>query len=158
MQPRVRREIMTEQLSIQDLNISDSEWEVMRVLWADAPLTSREIIDRVLDILDWKEGTVKSLINRLVNKENIQKIETDTVLKYKPSISELEANRLKADKIFDSICTKERGSLIIHLVDTNQLSQDEIQELISKLQTKALSAPEEVACECAVGQCHCHLH
>ena len=37
MQPRVRREIMTEQLSIQDLNISDSEWEVMRVLWADAP-------------------------------------------------------------------------------------------------------------------------
>ena len=88
MQPRVRREIMTEQLSIQDLNISDSEWEVMRVLWADAPLTSREIIDRVLDILDWKEGTVKSLINRLINKENIQKIKTDTVLKYKPSISE----------------------------------------------------------------------
>ena len=141
-----------------DLNISDSEWEVMRVLWAQSPLTSREIINRVLDILDWKEGTVKSLINRLVNKENIRKVKTDTVLTYEPTIMEHEANYLKVDKMMTSVCTKERGNVMGHLIDKNTLSQDQIQAMINQLQEKIQTAPEEVQCECLAGQCHCHLH
>ncbi|MBZ6526958.1 CopY/TcrY family copper transport repressor [Aerococcaceae bacterium DSM 111021] len=149
---------MTDAISTPILTISDSEWEVMRVLWADAPLTSREIIDRVLDILDWKEGTVKSLINRLVKKNNIKKVKTDTVFKYQPTISEYEANHLKVNKVFDSVCTKERANVISHLVEDNTLSQTQIEQLIKQLEVKAQTAPIEVNCECLAGQCHCHLH
>lgn len=141
-----------------ELNISDSEWEVMRVLWAQSPLTSREIINRVMEILDWKEGTVKSLINRLVNKENIRKVKTDTVLTYEPTIMEHEANYLKVDGMMDSVCTKERSNVIGHLIDGNTLSQAQIQTLIQQLQEKSQSAPEDVECQCLAGQCHCHLH
>lgn len=149
---------MTETISSLELTISDSEWEIMRILWADAPLTSREIINRVMEILDWKEGTVKSLINRLVKKENIQKIKTDTVLKYEPTLTESEANHLKVSKVFNAICTKERGNTISYLIEENNLSKTQIDELISQLQVKKESAPDEVACECLPGQCRCHLH
>lgn len=141
-----------------ELNISESEWEVMRVLWAESPLTSREIINRVLDIQGWKEGTVKSLINRLVNKDNIRKVKTETVLTYEPTIMEHQANYLKVDKMMSAVCTKERGNVISHLIEENNLSQDQIQELVDQLQGKLKTAPLEVKCECLPGQCNCHLH
>lgn len=141
-----------------DINISDSEWEVMRVIWADHPLTSREIIDRVLHVVDWKEGTVKSLINRLVNKDQIRKIKTKTVLKYEPTLRECDANTIKLDKLISVVCTKKRASLIQHLIETNDISKKDIQSMMTLLEEKLAHAGEEVECQCLPGQCHCHLH
>lgn len=141
-----------------DLNITESEWEVMRVIWADHPLTSREIIDRVLQVVDWKEGTVKSLINRLVKKDQIRKIKTDTVLKFEPTVKERDANTIRLDKLMSVVCTKERGKLIHHLIEANDISTKEIQSMVTLLEEKLKHAPEEVECQCLAGQCHCHLH
>ena len=50
------------------LEITPSEWFIMRTVWAHPFCTSREIIDTVLNLTSWKEGTIKSLINRLEKK------------------------------------------------------------------------------------------
>ena len=50
------------------LNITDAEWEVMRVVWANKYVTSRKIRD-VLEVeKDWKSATIKTLLGRLVDK------------------------------------------------------------------------------------------
>ncbi|HFI2475932.1 TPA: BlaI/MecI/CopY family transcriptional regulator, partial [Streptococcus suis] len=48
--------------------ISLSEWQVMRVLWAENQLTSRQIVERLIDDMDWNDKTIKTLLNRLVKK------------------------------------------------------------------------------------------
>ena len=52
----------------EEMVITDAEWEIMRVIWANGQMTSREIIDTIHSISDWKEGTIKTLINRLTQK------------------------------------------------------------------------------------------
>lgn len=142
----------------EQLTISDAEWEVMRVLWAKYSITSREIINTLLDITEWKEGTIKSLINRLAQKGAIEKDQSTKPYTYHPSISLEEATFQRTDELIDQTCTRDRVGIIQHLIKENSLSQTDIQTLIEELQTKAQTAPEVVDCECAVGQCHCHLH
>ena len=50
--------------------ISETEWELMRVVWARSPLTAAEIIAelRTADPT-WHPKTVRTLLNRLVKKK-----------------------------------------------------------------------------------------
>ena len=55
-------------VSIEKFSITAAEWEVMRVVWSTPNISSRQIISTLQNILSWKEGTIKSLISRLVHK------------------------------------------------------------------------------------------
>lgn len=52
-------------------NISQAEWQVMRVLWAYPHSRSTEIIARLEADFAWKPATIKTLLNRLKTKEFI---------------------------------------------------------------------------------------
>jgi len=51
--------------------ISEAEWEVMRVLWNESPLTANKIVDELTATTRWKGTTIRTLINRLVEKSVI---------------------------------------------------------------------------------------
>jgi len=48
--------------------ISDSEWEIMRIVWAKAPVTSTVIIGDLEATKGWKPTTIKTFLSRLVKK------------------------------------------------------------------------------------------
>jgi BlaI family penicillinase repressor len=48
--------------------ISDAEAQVMAVLWRKQPLGTDEIALALQDSQDWQMATVKTLVNRLLNK------------------------------------------------------------------------------------------
>ena len=51
------------------INISDAEWEVMRVLWAAGePVTASHVVDALAGRKEWNPRTVKTLLNRLTKK------------------------------------------------------------------------------------------
>ena len=51
--------------------ISESEWAVMKALWKKSPLTANEIVDILTKKSEWKKETVRTFINRLVQKKAI---------------------------------------------------------------------------------------
>ena len=51
--------------------ISDAEWEVMKIIWKNDSITSTKIIKKLQEKTNWKASTIKTLINRLLNKEAI---------------------------------------------------------------------------------------
>lgn len=61
---------MTNQLP----KISEAELEIMKVLWSNSPQTANEIIEELEDAMDWKPKTIRTLINRLVQKEAVSTI------------------------------------------------------------------------------------
>ena len=141
----------------QDL-ITAAEWEVMRILWSQSPLRSRQIIDRLLAIHDWKEGTVKTLLHRLVDKGMIRRLQDQKPFLYSPCVSELEANTDKVKHLFAHLCNQEEGQVLARAIDIAHLSQDDCQNLIKVLHQKAATAPKSVSCTCLPGQCRCHHH
>lgn len=50
------------------MKISDSEYEVMKIIWGCHPIGSKEIIEQLGTIKDWTPQTVKTLINRLMKR------------------------------------------------------------------------------------------
>ena len=72
--------------------ISDSELEVMRVLWrAGDALPVTEIRETLQQSRGWEATTVKTLVSRLVTK-GVLRQEKRSVFYYSPLISEAEYN------------------------------------------------------------------
>ena len=140
------------------IKITDAEWEVMRVVWAHGSVTSREIIEILESKMQWKAPTIKTLIGRLVEKGALNTEQEGRKYIYSANIEEREAVGSFTNDIFDRICRKNVGNVIASIIKDHTLSFDDIQRLEEILEMKKAFAVEEVACQCAEGQCDCHLH
>ena len=143
---------------MEHITITSAEWEVMRVVWAKDALTSREIIDTLTNILDWKEGTIKSLLNRLVQKGYLKQDTSVKPMLYQTTISADQALQADLNEIMARSCTKDRGLHIEQLIQHETLSKDQCQILIQLIEEKMKYAPKTVKCQCPPGQCTCQHH
>lgn len=139
------------------ITISEAEWEIMRVVWANITVTSREVIDILTDKMNWKESTIKTLIGRLVDKEALKTEKEGRRFIYSANISEKETVQSYSKEILDRVCDTKDVLIVQNIIQDAQLSQSDIKHVIQLLEEKAKNAPEEVSCNCTPGQCDCHL-
>ncbi len=138
------------------ITISDAEWEIMRVVWANTSVTSREVIDVLTNKMDWKESTIKTLIGRLVDKEALKTKKEGQRFIYKANVSEKNIVKSYTQDILDRVCNTKDVLVVEELIADAKLSQSHIDDLIHSLEKKRTSAPEKVHCDCTPGQCDCH--
>ena len=48
--------------------ISEAEFEVMRVIWEHAPISTNEVTDRLTKTTQWSPKTIQTMLKRLVTK------------------------------------------------------------------------------------------
>ena len=111
--------------------ISESELEVMKVLWrAGTALTVTDIRGELQRSRGWEATTVKTLISRLVSK-GVIKQEKKNVYYYSPLISESEYNSWATRDLIERLYSGSAMGLISALVRSDSLSQTDIEELRS---------------------------
>lgn len=49
--------------------ISEAEFEVMKIVWKYAPISTNEITEKLTQISSWSPKTIQTLIKRLVSKK-----------------------------------------------------------------------------------------
>ena len=109
--------------------ISDSELEVMRLLWeAGTPLPISDIRIALRQRKGWEATTVKTLVNRLLSKEVIAQ-EKRNVFYYRPLVSQEEYKHWATNRLIDRLYRGSAMNLVAALVDSDSLSPDDIQEL-----------------------------
>ena len=109
--------------------ISDSELEVMRVLWqAGDALSVTEIRETLQRSRGWEATTVKTLISRLVTK-GVLKQEKRGVFYYSPLISEPEYNDWATHDLISRVYHGSARDLVAALVRSDGLTQSDIDEL-----------------------------
>ncbi|MET0338681.1 MAG: BlaI/MecI/CopY family transcriptional regulator, partial [Caulobacter sp.] len=69
------------------MRISAAESLLMETLWRESPLTAEQIAANVTGDQDWSEGTVKSLLNRLLTKGAISAERDGRRYLYRPLIA-----------------------------------------------------------------------
>jgi len=83
--------------------ISEAEAVVMDVLWHAAPRTAEEILAEVGPAQNWQEGTVKSLLNRLLRKKAVHAERDGRRYLYTPLLTrELPQFCPKLSQVWDS--------------------------------------------------------
>lgn len=140
-----------------DMKVTDSEWEVMRAVWAQDKVTSKEIADVLEEKKQWGAATVKTFLGRLVKKGMLKTEKDGKRFLYSASIGEAEFIRNTLDETFSNICDKDAGSTIIGLIEKSLLSFDDVKRLEEAIEMKKREAVEEVPCSCSPGQCRCQL-
>ena len=51
------------------MQISDAEWQVMKIIWMQGEQTSTDLIKVLAERFDWSKSTIQTLLARLVEKE-----------------------------------------------------------------------------------------
>lgn len=134
---------MTEQIEI-----SNAEWEVMRVIWTLGQATSRQVIDVMTKKKAWKEATTKTLLRRLVAKKALIAKKEKRAFIYEPLIAEQATINAQLAQNFANICQMHQGKTLAYLVDNLKLTKADIELLQQKLATKLPAAPLTLACDC----------
>lgn len=140
----------------ENLNISDAEWEVMRVVWASGESTSQEITRVLNGKRGWSQSTVKTLIGRLIGKGYLQARKDARRFVYTTHLEEPDSLKFEVDNLLGRICSRKIPNLLAYLVEKTPMIAEDRAMLAQILQNKQIVG--EVPCDCYPGQCTCHLH
>ncbi|AYW44546.1 CopY/TcrY family copper transport repressor [Tetragenococcus koreensis] len=141
---------------VEPIKISDSEWEVMRVVWTKGRTDAKTINDLLSSSKGWKLATTKTLLGRLVKKNILHTEQNGKKFVYSAKVTEEQTVRSATENIFSHICAKKVGSTIADLVEEAELTQEDIDNIQAVLWEKA--PVSEIACNCIPGQCICKEH
>ncbi len=110
--------------------ISETEWEVMKVLWARSPLTAGAVV-AALQAGDptWHPKTAQTLLGRLVRKKALGVTKEGRVHQYRPLVSETDCVAAASDSFLDRVFGGSLQPLLAHFVERRKLSPAEVREL-----------------------------
>ena len=111
------------------MQISEAESVVMDVLWLRSPLAAEDIVAALAGSRDWQEPTIKTLLNRLLNKGAISAAKDGRRYLYSPLLRREdwvpEESRGLLDRLFDGRV----APLVAHFSEQRKLSRKDIAEL-----------------------------
>lgn len=116
--------------------ISDAELEIMKVLWTKSPRTANEIIDKLLSTTEWKPKTIRTLINRLVQKEAVS-YHQERLYAYYPLVSQESYLQVETKSLLKRFYGAAFKPLFVNFLKEEKLSSEDINELKRILDEKA---------------------
>lgn len=133
------------------MEISDAEWEVMRVTWTLGHVTSSQMAAVMAEKMGWKTATVKTLLGRLIKKGALRAEKSGRAFIYYPTVAEQPSMDEAVATLFDHLCQMRVGQTLTDVVKNLTLSQSDITALQDLLREKAKTAPAMVDCDCVPG-------
>jgi BlaI family transcriptional regulator, penicillinase repressor len=110
--------------------ISETEWEVMKVVWSKAPCSAGEIIETLTSTdPTWHPRTVKTFLTRLVGKKALGFRKEGRAYLYRPLVEETECVAAASDSFLDRVFGGSLKPMLAHFVEQRRLSPEEIREL-----------------------------
>lgn len=120
--------------------ISDMEWIIMKILWGNSPITANEVIEILEDSMEWSDKTIRTFLNRLVNKKVISYKKNGREYQYFPIVTENECIREENKTFLDRVYNGAFNLMFAKFLEDEALSEEEIEELKKILDDKKREA------------------
>ena len=130
------------------MQISDAEWQVMKIIWMQGEQTSTDLIRVLAERFDWSKSTIQTLLARLVEKECLTRKKVSKSFVYSALLTLDQSRDLLVQDIKDKVCSRRIKNLLADLIvecDFTLADLEGLEEVISK---KKASAVTEVKCNC----------
>lgn len=141
-------------LQEKESTISDSEWEIMRIIWTIEPVSSTKIIQELQAKKDWSESTIKTLLRRLVNKNLLNTTKEGRHFVYSAKVNQAQVMTEAAQELLDRMCNMHKGDVILQLLADSPISKSDLAKMKQVINQKEKTAPEMVPCNCLPGKEH----
>jgi BlaI family penicillinase repressor len=121
------------------MRLTQAEWQIMNALWEEHPATARELMQRLPRGVSWAYTTIKTMLSRLVEKKAVSEQKQGNTSLYKPLVSQKKARRSAFKSMLDQAFEGAVGPLMHFLIEDEQLSEKQIQQIFQILQKKSKS-------------------
>ena len=118
------------------VQVTEAEWKIMEVLWDHSPRTMTEITAILEPTTGWTRHTVITLLKRMLEKGSISMDDTERAKKYTPLITREEASTEETHKFLSHIFKGKASLLVNHLVDSDDLSEEDLQQILDVMKGK----------------------
>lgn len=116
--------------------ISEAEYEVMKIVWKYAPISTNEITERLLKTTAWSPKTIQTLIKRLVKKGALSYEKQSRMFVYTPLIKEGEYINQQSSSFLKRFYNGDITAMLSAYLENDRLSDEEIDSLRSLLSKK----------------------
>jgi len=111
------------------MHLAPAETAIMEVLWRESPRSPEELIAEVGPAQGWAEGTVRTLITRLLRKKAVAGYRQDGAYFYRPLISRSEYVRSASQGLLDRLFGGEVAPFVANLAEHRALSAKDVETL-----------------------------
>lgn len=111
------------------MKISDAERQVMEALWKGQPLSPEEIVVAVGPANEWADGTVRTLVHRLLRKKAIAGQKETGGYVYRALIAREDYVSDESQGFLDRMFGGQFAPMVAHLAEQGQLTPKDIQKL-----------------------------
>lgn len=130
------------------MQISDAEWQVMKIIWMQGEQTSTDLIRVLAERFDWSKSTVQTLLARLVEKECLTRKKEGKSFVYSALLTLDQSRDLLVQDIKDKVCSRRIRNLLADLIVECEFTQTDLEDLEAVISEKKSSAVTEVRCNC----------
>ena len=113
--------------------ITEAEYEVMKIVWKYAPINTNEITEKLLATSSWSAKTIQTLIKRLVNKGALAYEKNSRVFVYTPLVKESEYISQESNSFLNRYYDGDITTMLSAYIENDKLSETEIETLRSLL-------------------------
>ena len=130
------------------MQISDAEWQVMKIIWMQGEQTSTDLIRVLAERFDWSKSTIQTLLARLVEKECLTRKKEGKFFVYSALLTLDQSRDLLVQDIKDKVCSRRIKNLLADLIKECDFTQADLEDLEAVISEKKSSAVTEVKCNC----------
>ena len=113
--------------------ISEAEYEVMKIVWKHAPINTNEITEKLLQSTSWSPKTIQTLIKRLVTKGVLTYEKQSRVFVYTPLVKESEDICQESNSFLNRYYDGDITAMLSAYIENDKLTEPEIETLRSLL-------------------------
>ena len=117
------------------------ELEIMQVLWQAGPCTVAEVQPKLPAELAYT--TVQTMLNILLRKGKVKRVQEGRAFRYRPAVSRERASGSALNDLVKRMFGGSNEALLMAMVDTRQISAEELTRIAQKLAAAESSAAEE---------------
>ena len=130
------------------MQISDAEWQVMKIIWMQGEQTSTDLIRVLAERFDWSKSTIQTLLARLVEKECLTRKKEGKSFVYSALLTLDQSRDLLVQDIKDKVCSRRIKNLLADLIMECDFTLADLEDLEVVISKKKSSAVTEVKCNC----------
>ena len=130
------------------MQISDAEWQVMKIIWMQGEQTSTDLIRVLAERFDWSKSTIQTLLARLVEKECLTRKKEGKSFVYSALLTLDQSRDLLVQDIKDKVCSRRIKNLLADLIMECDFTQADLEDLEAVISEKKSNAVTEVKCNC----------
>ena len=130
------------------MQISDAEWQVMKIIWMQGEQTSTDLIRVLAERFDWSKSTIQTLLARLVEKECLTRKKEGKLFVYSALLTLDQSRDLLVQDIKDKVCSRRIKNLLADLITECDFTQADLEDLEAVISEKKSSAVTKVKCNC----------